>query len=112
MTEIVTVGRDGVSGPIDHEIAQLEALLADLKRIKAGERPTAAELDAAPIIDAYELSVRAEPCLVGTTHGHPRLGSRLVMTSGLWAWSPELGWARTLSRFYRLGRPVGQERQS
>lgn len=102
----IIVDRTGASEFIADEIERLERLLADLKRIQHLEFPTANELDAAPIIDYWAQATRAEPCLVGYVHGHPRLDSRLAMTSGLWVMAKELGWARTLSRFYRLGRPA------
>jgi hypothetical protein len=47
---------------------------------------------------------------VGRMTGHPTCVGSLSITSGLWVLAPEFGWARTLSRFYRLGRPHGAGR--
>ncbi|WP_308445297.1 MULTISPECIES: DUF6634 family protein [Methylobacterium] len=45
-----------------------------------------------------------EPVLVGRVEGHPCLpGRRTIATSRLLALDPVLGWARTSSRWYRLG---------
>ena len=51
----------------------------------------------------------SRPCLLGDIQGHPLLRGPRIETSELWAFAPELGWARTMSRFYRLGRPHGTE---
>jgi hypothetical protein len=45
--------------------------------------------------------------LAGFVAGHPLRGSRHIATSPLWVLDPDLGWARTLSRFYKLGVPAG-----
>jgi len=36
----------------------------------------------------------------------------MITTTDLWMFAPDLGWARTLSRFYRLGtpHPAGERR--
>ena len=109
---MIAVESGQVRGNIDHEIERLETLLADLKRLRALDFPTPEQLETAPIIDQWALTTRTEPCLVGSVHGHPRLRGGLAMTSGLWVWSSSLGWARTMSRYYRLGRPAGQSTQA
>lgn len=104
---MIVVERNGVHGPLAEEIDRLEVLVNDLRRIQMRKLPTSEQLESAPIIDNWCEHVRSEPCLIGIVHDHPRLGSRLVATSSMWAWSPTLGWARSYSRFYRLGRPAG-----
>ncbi|MGA8171811.1 MAG: DUF6634 family protein, partial [Methylocystis sp.] len=41
--------------------------------------------------------------LEGVVEGHPIFGSRPINTSPLWLLNTEKNWARSLSRFYRLG---------
>jgi hypothetical protein len=88
--------------------ACLRRLADDLDRIAAGQAPTPADLDHAPLLVDW----RSAPtwngfCLTGFAAGHPRLGARTIATSQLWAFDPKRRWARTLSRFYRLGVPDG-----
>lgn len=86
------------------EIDRLRRLVHDLERISRGEHPGAATLAKAPVIGDWRLARRAEACLVGTMRGHPKLADGAPgATSGLWVLAPELGYARTLSRFYALG---------
>lgn len=93
----------------EFEIGRLERLLADLKAMRNGRAPSGPELAEAPILDRYLQGVRPVPCLVGEASGHPTLQGvgRLIYTSDLWVHAPEAGWARTLSRWYRLGRMAG-----
>ena len=85
-------------------------LADDLEKIVAGDLPNAADLEAAPVIDHWSLALRTESCLVGTISGHPTVGfMRPGATSGLFAFAPGLGWARTYSRLYRLGRAAGDD---
>jgi hypothetical protein len=88
--------------------ARLRALADDLDRIAAGEAPTTADLAHAPLLVDWRLMLTwAGVGLVGFVAGHPLRGSRTIATSPLWVLDPELRWARTLSRFYRLGVPAG-----
>lgn len=92
----------------DSEISKLERLVTDLKAIRDGEAPTARELAAAPILDRYHHTLGTVPMLVGQATGHPRLPGmgRPIHTSQLWVYGNDVGWARTYSRWYRLGRPA------
>lgn len=102
----IFVGRDGIVGDIAGTIARLECLLSALEAIGRGERPTQPELDDAPLLDPYAVSTFPLPCLVGGNGGHPLCRSPVIRTSDLWLFAPELAWARTSGRLYRLGRPV------
>ncbi|WP_425299311.1 DUF6634 family protein [Pseudaminobacter soli (ex Zhang et al. 2022)] len=64
----------------------------------------------APILGRWRLAHRLVPCLSGVSTGHPKLPgeNRPIGTSDVWLMSEERCWARTLSRWYRLGRPAGQ----
>jgi hypothetical protein len=86
----------------------LRRLADDLDRIAAGRAPTPADLDHAPLLVDWRFALTWNGfCLTGFAAGHPRLGARTIATSQLWAFDPERRWARTLSRFYRLGVPEG-----
>jgi len=92
---------------IDEEIGRVEKLLADLKALRAGTPPTELPgFDQAPILDNWSHSRMMLPCLVGSVTGHPRMGDKPVIhTSDLWVTADDYSCARTLSRWYRLGRP-------
>jgi hypothetical protein len=88
--------------------ARLRALADDLDRIAAGEAPTAADLAPAPLLVDWRFMLTwAGVSLAGFVAGHPLRGSRHIATSPLWVLDPDLRWARTLSRFYKLGLPAG-----
>lgn len=85
---------------------RVHALSADLRRIHLGLSPTAEELAAAPVIEDWIMGYRIEPALVGKVVGHPELVDGPVTTSGIYLLDVEFGFARTLSRYYNLGRPA------
>ncbi|QNQ64443.1 hypothetical protein IB024_16655 (plasmid) [Brucella sp. 6810] len=90
------------------EIETLKALVCDLERLLNGEDPEQSDLADAPLIENWEFDRRHTTCLVGTFIAHPRLG-RIVpngITSELWYIDPERKYARTFSRFYRLGKTI------
>ena len=101
----IFVGREGIRGDIFQNIARVEQIAADLELIARGELPSEHALSSAPFIDAWKVVLRPVPCLVGICGDHPRLNGPVVTTTDLWVFAPDLGWARTLSRFYRLGTP-------
>lgn len=84
--------------------ARLRLFLADIASRQA--EPAAPELAAAPLIDRWSI-IRQAGCavLIGQTTSHPLLreGARTI-TSPLLRLVPAQGWARTWSRYYRLGR--------
>ena len=88
--------------------ARLRRLVDDLDRIVAKRAPTPTDLKQAPLLVDWRLLMTFSGlCLVGFAAGHPLLGSKKIVTSPLWVLDPDLRWARTLSRFYRLGVPAG-----
>ena len=88
--------------------AKLRSLAHDLDRIAVAAAPTAAELAKAPLLVDWRIVLSLSGlALTGFAAGHPLLGARAIVTSPLWVLDPELCWARTLSRFYRLGVPEG-----
>lgn len=92
----------------EFESARLSALVADMEKIRIGTPPEHLAQDA-PILDHWVVAQRPIPCLAGLSTGHPRLTgeNRLIGTSDLCLMSEDRLWARTLSRWYRLGRPAG-----
>ena len=101
----IFVGREGICGNILHNVVRVEQLAADLELIARGELPSDQDLSSAPFIDARTVALRLVPCFVGIWSNHPRLNGPVVTTTDLWVFAPDLDWARTLSRFYRLGTP-------
>lgn len=106
----IYVGREGVldTDQLNQEVTRLAALYLDLERLRSGILPSVEELEHAPLIDNYMIVPREIPVLAGRVTDHPVLGSTIVTTSDLYVFAPDLGWARTLSRFYRLGSPSYQ----
>lgn len=83
----------------------IHALSLDLELIKRLQAPTIRDFAAAPVIDDWYLGQRLEPALVGRVNGHPIVADGPVVSSGLYYLDPVAGYARTLSRWYRLGTP-------
>ncbi|WP_339828839.1 DUF6634 family protein [uncultured Parvibaculum sp.] len=104
---LIYVGRDGVQRPehLNEELAWLKSLCIDLECLRAGVPPSSAKLDAAPFIDDYEFAQRGVTVLAGEVTGHPPFKTTRTITSDLCLFAPDLGWARTFSRYYRLGSP-------
>lgn len=101
------IDRDAIARDID----RLEALVADLWVVSSpfdcrrlyNDRTLAS----APLLENWRRVVRPMPCLEGLVTGHPSLPGRrrAIVTSDLWLFSEELGLARSLSRWFRLGEP-------
>lgn len=86
----------------------LKRLHSDLSRIRSGQAPTQDDLASAPILDHWHIGVRPGACLLGLVSGHPlHADRRLIRSSEIFAIDTASGWARTWSRFYRLGVPDG-----
>ena len=81
--------------------------LREAVRLRQGYSPTEDDLVGAPLISSWV----AEPLpgasgfrrLAGYVIGHPTIGSGWCTTSALVAIDPARNWARTVSRYYRLG---------
>lgn len=84
-------------------IGRIKAAIAALDR-----GPTAEDLACAPHADLWRVMLIAgttAPVLWAKVTGHPDLGRDDVTTSRLIGLDRSAGWARTVSRWYRLGRP-------
>ncbi|WP_424631795.1 DUF6634 family protein [Bradyrhizobium sp. SYSU BS000235] len=83
----------------------LATISDDINDLCVRGRPSPSSLVDAPHLEDWSFAAVYTPCLIGEVTGHPLLGDRpRVHTSQLLALDPEGGWARTWSRFYRLGR--------
>ncbi len=84
-----------------------QRLSADLRAVEAGLVRTLS-FGTAPILEAHQMYSRRTACLSGYVFGHPSLGDgREIMTSQLMYMDTEVGIARTVNRWYRLGHPAG-----
>ncbi|SER59505.1 hypothetical protein SAMN05216548_12813 [Faunimonas pinastri] len=95
---------------LDSAIERAQRLGSHLFNLSNGNGPSEEELAAAPLISAWTLGSRPVTCLRGDIYNHPRLAPTTVarddITSDLVVIDETLGWARTLSRWYRLGLPL------
>jgi hypothetical protein len=96
------------TGAFDFELERLSALVSDMQRVADGVPVEELAGETPPCLDRWSRAERPAPCLVGLSSGHPHLVGtcRLILTSDLWLISADNRWARTLSRWYRLGDPL------
>ncbi|GEP00740.1 DUF6634 family protein [Methylobacterium haplocladii] len=83
-------------------------LAAELLAIAEGREPTQQSLAKAPLLEDWWQSTHplwGYFLLLGRVAGHPVLGYGAIYTSAVRAIALDLSWARTTSRFYRLGTP-------
>lgn len=81
--------------------------LSDDLRSVESEMMETMSFDTAPILQAHQMYSRRTACLAGYVFGHPSLSDgREVMTSQLMYMDTEVGIARTVNRWYRLGHPA------
>lgn len=85
---------------MDENFAEALNAIADAER-----GPTDEELSNAPYINHYRLERIGESVqrIYGQVQGHPDIDDPYVTTTPLFAFDPDAGWARTRSRWYRLG---------
>lgn len=88
------------------QLARFAALVSDMEKIKEGARMDRLGADA-PLLDRWVFAERPAACLMGQSTGHPVFegAGRPITTSDLVLISDDRAWARTLSRWYRLGKP-------
>jgi hypothetical protein len=95
---------------LDSLFRELDRLTTDLRSLKAGKAPSEQELRACPLIDQWSFGFLPAACLVGAVYQHPMLGNCPTLhTSELVLIDPAKRWARTWSRFYRLGKQQRNE---
>src|SRR5690606_10519798 len=95
------------------ELTRLSGLVSDLAQL--GRGVPVEEIDPhAPLLGNWTQGMRLGPCLLGLATDHPKLPGdrRSIVTSDLLLLSDDGQWARTRSRWYRLGRPAGRGRDN
>jgi hypothetical protein len=82
--------------------------LRELAKLKRGEMPTEAELENAPHLSDWLLEEvdGGYRRLGGVVTGHPRIHPGWCWTSVVLFVARDGSWARTISRYYRLGKPL------
>lgn len=92
-------------------VRKLDLLSRDLADIRSGSGPTSESMAEMPLLDQWDIRFIECPILVGQVSGHPKVIDGPIMTTDLWLIHSHLKWARTYSRFYRLGEFVGDKTQ-
>lgn len=89
---------------------RLQALARDCATLERDTDFVSSRLRTAPLLDLYfPLITPLGLKLVGEVMQHPFLGTRRIVTSQVWFADPQGRWVRTVSRFYRLGRPADRQ---
>ena len=84
---------------------RLRDLADDLEALER-EGPQPEDLAGAPLMEGWAFEAGRTRVITGVSHGHPNIpAGREVRTSDVFATDGRT-WARTLSRWYRLGRPA------
>lgn len=89
---------------------RLRALADDCDRLERGRPVSPFVLQKAPLLEGWAPAITPQGVqLIGHVTGHPLFGDCAAVTTPLWFADPDGGWARSLSRFYRLGPPLDRE---
>ncbi|OQP88178.1 hypothetical protein BTR14_01600 [Rhizobium rhizosphaerae] len=90
----------------DDLLRKLQNLHGDLGSVEVVDK---SKVEAARITD-WAVAQRLVPCLIGRTQDHPQMGGGVVMySSELFYLNEDTGFARTFSRWYRLGSRVAPD---
>jgi hypothetical protein len=85
-------------------------LADDCDRLERGRPVSPIMLQKAPLLEDWAPAITPQGVqLIGHVTGHPLLGNCAAATTPLWFAAPDGGWARSLTRFYRLGPPLDRE---
>lgn len=84
-------------------VQRLRAMCDDVDAVLAGLPPTERLLARAPLLTGWEAAPYEAICLIGQVSGHPLIDDGPLRSSQVYMIDPDQRWARTISRFYRLG---------
>jgi len=88
-------------------VQRLRLLADDLELIERNDALDPTLLCRAPFLDRWSFLASADGVrLMGVVVGHPHCGPGPIRTTPIWAIDLRQRWARTLSRFYRLGESM------
>lgn len=87
--------------------------LRELIKLHNGEKPSELELERAPLLTGWLLASMSNGYqrLGGFVTGHPTIRPGWCWTSVVLFVAEDRRWARTVSRYYRLGRPLSSDRE-
>ena len=88
------------------ELDRLKSIVADMEQIACGAKPeNIVQGRDTPMLNHWAPATREEPVLFGASSGHPLLpgSDRPIVTRSLYLMATDGSWARTRSRWYRLG---------
>jgi len=108
---VVRLKRGETQSPdFERFLQKLDSLVTDMKALRDGSLPEELAGVDPPILDRWTPALGHKLYLVGLSTGHPKLvgENRLISTSELMFVSEDQTYARTLSRWYRLGREVSR----
>lgn len=89
---------------------RLRDLADDCDRLERGRPVSPVVLQKAPLLEDWVPAITPQGVqLMGHVTRHPLLGDCAAVTTPLWFADPDGRWARSLSRFYRLGPPLDRE---
>ena len=89
---------------------RLRVLADDCDRLERGRQVPPVVLQKAPLLADWAPAITPQGVhLIGRVTGHPLLGDCAAATTPLWFADPDGGWARSLSRFYRLAPPLDRD---
>lgn len=92
-----------MSPELQQRLQAYRSITRDLERVIKGEGPTDVDLLNSPYLDVWGFVASRDVCLYGLVSDHPMVGPGPVTTSTLCILDPRGKWARTVSRWYRLG---------
>lgn len=91
------------SPELQKRLRAYRSITRDLERVVRGDGPSEADLANAPMLDLWGFVASQDVCLYGYVTDHPTCGPGPITSSTLCILDPLGGWARTYSRWYRLG---------
>lgn len=103
-----------VGGPdpsLDRMIGKLGSLVSDMEALRTGATPQSLAGPSSPVLDGWRFRLGNNLYMEGMSTGHPKLvgTGRLISTSEVFLVTEDQKFARTLSRWYRLGEPGASE---